>query len=98
MESAQDVLEELRLPAGDQTPAATEGTGDSRSGAPPEDGVDRDGSGLLQALGYDPQSVDALVARTGRDAASLQVELLELELDGRVARLPGGLFQRVGRA
>lgn len=98
VESAQDVLEELRLPAGDQTPAATEGTGDSRSGAPPEDGVDRDGSGLLQALGYDPQSVDALVARTGRDAASLQVELLELELDGRVARLPGGLFQRVGRA
>ncbi|MBS0467328.1 MAG: hypothetical protein JSR14_08965, partial [Proteobacteria bacterium] len=29
---------------------------------------------------------------------TLQVRLLELELDGLVARLPGGLFQRVGRA
>ena len=42
--------------------------------------------------------VDALVARTGIDAASLQVELLELELAGHVARLPGGLYQRLGRA
>jgi len=42
--------------------------------------------------------VDALVARTGMDAASLQVELLELELDGQVARLPGGLYQRLGSA
>jgi len=38
------------------------------------------------------------VARTGMDAASLQVALLELELEGRVARLPGGLFQRLGTA
>ena len=42
--------------------------------------------------------IDALVARTGMDAATLQVQLLGLELDGRVARLPGGLFQRVDRA
>ncbi|MNT97036.1 hypothetical protein D3C72_2392640 [compost metagenome] len=53
---------------------------------------------LLEALGFDPMSVDALVARTGMDAASLQVALLELELEGRVARLPGGLFQRMGSA
>ncbi|MNV24277.1 hypothetical protein D3C71_1153350 [compost metagenome] len=55
-------------------------------------------SPLLQALGFDPMGVDALVARTGMDAASLQVELLELELDGQVARLPGGLYQRLGSA
>ena len=55
-------------------------------------------SPLLQALGFDPMGVDALVARTGLDAASLQVELLELELDGQVARLPGGLYQRLGSA
>mgnify|MGYP000553032169 CR=1 FL=1 len=36
----------------------------------------------------------ALLARTGLDAARLQAQLLELELDGAVARLPGGLFQR----
>ena len=49
--------------------------------------------GSKKALG-----LDALVARTGLDAATLQVRLLELELDGRVARLPGGLFQRLGAA
>ena len=50
---------------------------------------------LLAALGFDPAGLDALVARTGVDAATLQVRLLELELDGLVARLPGGLFQRI---
>ncbi|MEO6293823.1 MAG: DNA-protecting protein DprA, partial [Burkholderiaceae bacterium] len=50
---------------------------------------------LVKSLGYDPVSIDALVARTGWDAASLQVRLMELELDGQVARLPGGLYQRV---
>jgi DNA processing protein len=31
-------------------------------------------------------------------AAHLQAKLLELELQGDLARLPGGLFQRVGAA
>jgi len=53
---------------------------------------------LLQALGFDPLGLDALMARTGLDAATLQVRLLELELAGQVARLPGGIFQRVGSA
>ncbi len=51
--------------------------------------------GLLAALGFDPVSLDALVARTGVSPAHLQAKLLELELEGEVARLPGGLFQRV---
>ncbi len=42
--------------------------------------------------------LDALVARTGLDASRLQVALLELELEGQVARLPGGLFQRMALA
>ena len=32
---------------------------------------------------------------TGLDTAQLQVRLLELELAGEIARLPGGLFQRL---
>ncbi len=48
-------------------------------------------------MGWNPVGLDALVARTGIDAAALQVQLLELELDDRVARLPGGLFQRVAK-
>jgi DNA processing protein len=51
---------------------------------------------LLAALGHDPTSLDALGARTGYGAGELNARLLELELEGRVARLPGGLFQRRG--
>ena len=53
---------------------------------------------LLQALGHDPVSLDALIDRTGIPAAQLQVQLLELELVGVIARLPGGLFQRLAFA
>ena len=90
VESAQDVLEELRLPT-----TTTGGSAETDTIRPPADEPE---SALLQALGFDPMGVDALVARTGMDAASLQVQLLELELDGHVARLPGGLFQRLGSA
>lgn len=98
VESAQDVLEELRMP-----PAAGKQSACSGAAVLDEEGsTDIDTreteSPLLQALGFDPMGVDALVARTGMDAASLQVELLELELDGHVARLPGGLYQRLGSA
>ena len=51
---------------------------------------------LLEALGHDPVSLDALGARSGLNAASLSAQLLELELAGRVAQLPGGLVQRLG--
>ncbi len=96
VESAQDVLEELRMPAAGAAPDRSDG-----AGVPPEGEGGEAGSGphadLLEALGFDPVSFDALQARTGRDTAGLQVALLELELEGRVARLPGGLFQRMGR-
>jgi DNA processing protein len=55
---------------------------------------ERQDSPLLQALGHEPATLDALGARTGMSTADLNAQLLELELDGRVARLPGGLFQR----
>jgi DNA processing protein len=89
VESAQDVLEELKL--------ATKSIADRAVPAP----VAADSSserGLLAALGHDPVSLDALIARTGIDAPTLQAQLLALELAGDVARLPGGLFQRVASA
>jgi predicted Rossmann fold nucleotide-binding protein DprA/Smf involved in DNA uptake len=39
--------------------------------------------------------LDALQARSGLAIASLQAELLDLELAGQLERLPGGLFQRL---
>ncbi|MBV9890517.1 MAG: DNA-protecting protein DprA [Rhizobacter sp.] len=53
---------------------------------------------LLEALGFAPVGLDELVARTGTSAAELSARLLELELQGRVARLPGQRFQRLERA
>jgi DNA processing protein len=49
-------------------------------------------------MGYVPVSLDALQARCGLDTAHLQAQLLTLELDGEIGRLPGGLFQRLASA
>jgi len=82
VETAQDILEELRLPG-----AAT-GVAASPDAAQADDP-------LLAALGFDPVTLDALAARTGLGAAELSTRLLGLELDGLIARLPGQLFQRL---
>jgi DNA processing protein len=50
---------------------------------------------VMLALGHDPVTLDTLLERTGWPAADLSGWLLERELEGRVARLPGGLYQRV---
>ncbi len=91
VETAQDVLEELRIP----NERATTGEPSDLPVTEPESPTPH---GLLAQLGHDPVSLDALQARTGLPTARLQAELLELELEGKVARLPGGLFQRMGRA
>lgn len=94
VESAQDVLEELQFSspspdAPDLIAAHADSTG--------AEGQFDSESTLLHALGYDAASLDALQARTGVDTATLQAQLMTLELRGEVARLPGGLFQRIVR-
>jgi DNA processing protein len=51
--------------------------------------------GLLAHMGHDPVDVDSLCSRAGLSAEQVSSELLRLELDGRVAALPGGLYQRL---
>ncbi|MDE2276547.1 MAG: DNA-processing protein DprA, partial [Burkholderiales bacterium] len=80
VETAEHILEELNL-----APATA---------APATDPDDAPQDPLLDALGDDPVTLDALVARTGWPVPTLSARLLELELTGRVARLPGGLYQR----
>jgi DNA processing protein len=84
VETAADVLEELSA----ASPPAQPRLDFEPAPSPADDDP------LLAALGHEPATLDALSARTGWSAAALNVRLLELELDGRVARLPGGLFQR----
>ena len=52
-------------------------------------------SPLLLALGFAPISLEALLLELSYSAAELQMELLQLELAGKVSRLPGGLYQRL---
>jgi DNA processing protein len=87
VETVADVLEELRL----------DGAGVSAAASPSSEDADASEHRLLRDMGYDPVSLDALCARTGFSAAELQAQLLELELAGSVARLPGGLFQRIAQ-
>ena len=83
VERAEDVLEELRLPIG---------------GAVAADPAPSQEDPILEALGFEPMTLDELVARTGRSAAELNARLLDLELEGHVTRLPGQLFQRLVQA
>ena len=86
VESAQDVLDEIQVRP---PPVAAEVRDNSGEAS---------GDALLEALGFEPATLDALVARTGWSPQQLNIRLLELELGGRVARLPGQLFQRVSAA
>jgi len=86
VESVEDILEELpgqrAAPAPSATPSA-QIQADADTAHP-----------VLRAMGFDPISLDALMARCGWGAAELNAKLFELEMQGDVARLPGQLFQR----
>ncbi|MEY4748546.1 MAG: DNA-protecting protein DprA [Pseudomonadota bacterium] len=62
---------------------------------PTSDEADDD---VLQALGWSAATLDVLQVRTGWSTSDLAVRLLTLELEGRVERLPGELFQRIAKA
>jgi DNA processing protein len=50
---------------------------------------------LLDAVGFEPATVDVLVLRTGLSGESIASMLLALELEGRIASYPGGRFGRI---
>ena len=85
VESAQDVLDEIRLDTSFRT-AATDGIDPNISGP---------GAELLQYMGYDPCSVDSITNRSRLTPATVSAMLLALELEGVVTSLPGGMYQRV---
>jgi DNA processing protein len=80
VESAQDILDELGV-------AARASARERADGQPEHE--------LLRHLGHDPCNVDTLCERSGLTADRVSAMLLELELAGKVERLPGGRFQRV---
>jgi DNA processing protein len=86
VESADDVLSEL--------PGFRQGGYASTAAAAPVP----EAAGLLAHMGHDPVDVDSLCMRAGLSSEQVSSELLRLELDGRVAALPGGLYQRLEKA
>jgi DNA processing protein len=95
VETVQDVLEEMQLEVG---AARVSGLPDDSAEDSEFESPDATSTKLLGLLGFDPVGLDALQARCGSETAALQAQLMTLELDGLVARLPGGLFQRLVKA
>lgn len=50
---------------------------------------------VLDALDGAPTTLDTLAQRTGLTLDALSAKLLALELDGRIASLPGGRYQKI---
>lgn len=86
VETVDDVLAELGLPASSSRPAET---------AQAEEQIEDTDSPLLAAMGFDATDADTLTVRLGLTTGEVYAMLLELELEGRVASLPGGRFQRL---
>ncbi len=90
VESAQDIMEELRwqqrTPLSPATPLpATEPAGEA----------DTPLARLLALAGHDPVSIDQLVERSGLPAADIQAALLTLEMQQQMELLPGGQYRRL---
>jgi len=92
VEAAADILEELALLSPRAASPLQDAGLDAGFEAEDEPGDAEDP--ILRALGHDPTTMDALQARTGWPTADLAAGLLELELQEKVQRLPGGLYQR----
>ncbi len=65
----------------------------SSNPAPPEPGANLQHE-LLNLLGPSPISEDALIRQTGRPAGAVLEALTDLDLEGLIARHPGGLVSR----
>jgi DNA processing protein len=88
VESAQDVLEELsHIATSVAAPMAQ-----ARNRAAQHDATP---SRVLRAAGFDPVDPDTLAMRCEIDIATLQAQLLTLELEGAIEMLPGGMIRRL---
>jgi DNA processing protein len=95
VESAQDIVDELGTLLGSLDLTAVK---PSMGIAQTTASLDPDYEKLLEAMGFDPISVDELITRTGLTAESVSSMLLLLELDGHVSSALGGYYCRSGKS
>lgn len=82
VESAEDVLTELRLSHSQPRQAPT-----SNLSGPEAD--------LLLHMGYDSCDAGTLAVRSGLTPEAVSAMLLQLELEGKIGSLPGGFYQQL---
>ncbi len=92
VESAQDIMEELRWQHRAAPVPAPNNAGVADAAALADDELL---ARLLSLAGHDPVSIDQLIERSGMRAADIQAALLKLELQQRVELLPGGQYRRL---
>ncbi len=90
VESAQDILEELRWQNTDSKNTHSSGVQIAASNL-----SDPKLQSLLENMGHEALSVDQLIVRTGLPVSSVQAALLNLELQGQIETLPGGQIRRL---
>jgi DNA processing protein len=95
-ETAHDILSVLDFPA--FFAARTRVGANLSAAARAELPMDKDQKILLDALGFDPADLDALVVRTGLKPEAVSSMMLILELEGHVQAAPGGRYSRVVRS
>lgn len=93
VECVEDVLAELNISLSHQLLGSNAPTPPGTSSAGPV--LDKAYKILLDALAFEPASVDSLIERTGLNSESIASMLLILELDGHVAPHPGGRYSRM---
>jgi DNA processing protein len=86
VESTQDILDELDYQSNKNNVQRIEKVGVNNA---------MEGALLLKYLGHDIADIDTLCVRSGLTAETVSAMLLTLELDGVIASLPGGYYQRV---
>lgn len=94
VESAQDVLDELPVPisANSTLPISPLGSDPVGSIAAQNDS---EPARIMQNMGYDAISFETLLSKTGLTPQALSSMLMLLELEGKVATLTGGQYQRL---
>jgi DNA processing protein len=87
VESAEDVLAELGVPAQAPGPRAASSPAAAEAPEPP----------LLAAMGHGPVTVDEIALATGEPVSAIASQLSQLQIEGSVATIAGGRFQRIAR-
>lgn len=86
VDCAQDILEELK-----DLPTQTQRADAKGLSTPPSK------HSIAAHLGHVPVGLDELQQRSGLAISQLQAELFQMELEGSLGRLPGGLYQQLSR-